>query len=57
MNNLFKKIFSFIWVFVHFVLVLYLSMKNYINKHIETVIVISWFLLIGALSFLVINYG
>jgi len=57
MKDLFKKIFSFIWVFVHFVLVLYLSMKNYINKHIETVIVISWFLLIGALSFLVINYG
>jgi len=57
MKDLFKKIFSFIWVFVHFVLVLYLSMKNYINKHIEMVIVISWFLLIGALSFLVINYG
>jgi len=57
MNNLFKKILSLIWVLVHFILVLYLSMKNYINKHIETVIVISWFLIIGTLSFLVINYG
>jgi len=57
MIGLFKKILSFIWVFLHFVLVLYLFMKNYINKHIETVIVISWFLLIGTLSYLVMNYG
>jgi len=57
MIGLFKKILSFIWVFLHFVLVLYLFMKNYINKHIETVIVISWFLLIGSLSYLVMNYG
>lgn len=61
MNNLTKKISTFFGVFiyllVYFLLLLNMEMKKFIHRHIEAVIIISWFLLIGSVTYLVTYYG
>ena len=49
-----KKIITYIWLLVYFILVLYMDMKKFISKNIEIIMVIVWFLAIFVISNLVI---
>ena len=41
---------SYVWVIVHVLLIMFKTMKNFLQKNPEIILIISWFLLIFTIT-------